>query len=781
MYPFGFSTESVPHDVEITNDGAQMFMIGTSQDRLYVYDLTSPYDVTTATNRRILIDTSNFEGGPQGLALSGDESKIHILGNFSDSLFALDLKNAFDKLTIASGTADINSGGFSFGGIELLAASTTNRNVLIGESAGLNTTVLTTDNVFIGYEAGLNASSSAHDNLVLVGYQAGRNILASAASNTVAVGYQAGFNAGGVENVYLSSFAGYANRGNYNAIGGYRAGYSNAGDFGVMFGVEAGELNTGDYAILFGVRAGESNTGNHVIAMGSSTGQNNTADHVVALGFGAAQNNTGDLLVAIGQFAGQNNTGLGNNFVGRYAGAENTGPYNNFIGHEAGRFLQSTSSVVLGAFAMRGSSSYQAVNNVAVGHMAGYGAQTGASNNILIGYKAADNITTGSNNIFIGYDMDLQDPTQSNTLSIANLIFGTGLTSTGTALSTGNIGIGTSSPTAQLHTTGSVRLANFGAGNLTTDASGNVSVSSDENLKEVVTLYTNGAQSVLGINPIVYRWNEVSGFETLTEYIGFSAQNVQENIPGSVGTDPHGYLTLSGRGILATVVNAVKEVWTSLLGTNEVLDDTEADLLAVTDELSELNKTLSDYEERISVLKQLSDNTESDDSDSDSGSGSTDGDTSNSSTTASSTASSTASTSVPESTEQTSTTSTSTTTPIVETSTTTASSTPNTEVSTSTPEMSTTTETTTEEPSTANSTPESQPEEPITESATTTEPVIEESESDKPPEEPVQEPVEEEPQEDEPEIEPEPEDEEVSEPVKEVVEEPIEEVKDVVE
>lgn len=45
----------------------------------------------------------------------------------------------------------------------------------------------------------------------------------------------------------------------------------------------------------------------------------------------------------------------------------------------------------------------------------------------------------------------------------------------GAASFTGNIGIGTTSPTAQLHTTGTVRFANFGAGVAEFDASGNVS------------------------------------------------------------------------------------------------------------------------------------------------------------------------------------------------------------------------------------------------------------------------------------------------------------------
>ncbi|MBU6371058.1 hypothetical protein KGQ74_03270, partial [Patescibacteria group bacterium] len=43
-------------------------------------------------------------------------------------------------------------------------------------------------------------------------------------------------------------------------------------------------------------------------------------------------------------------------------------------------------------------------------------------------------------------------------------------------------------------------------------------------------------------------------------YTGFSAQNVQANIPQAVATDSRGYLTLDERPILAAVVNAVKGI-----------------------------------------------------------------------------------------------------------------------------------------------------------------------------------------------------------------------------
>jgi len=124
---------------------------------------------------------------------------------------------------------------------------------------------------------------------------------------------------------------------------------------------------------------------------------------------------------------------------------------------------------------------------------------------------------------------------------------------------TGNVGIGTIMPSAQLHTTGSVRFENFGAGTLQTDAIGNLSVSSDERLKKNTSPYKRGLKEIMEITPITYNWKEESGLDTEGLYAGFSAQNVREYIPEAVSMDSKGYYTLSDRPIIASLVGAVKE------------------------------------------------------------------------------------------------------------------------------------------------------------------------------------------------------------------------------
>ncbi|MFA5165591.1 MAG: tail fiber domain-containing protein [Candidatus Omnitrophota bacterium] len=107
--------------------------------------------------------------------------------------------------------------------------------------------------------------------------------------------------------------------------------------------------------------------------------------------------------------------------------------------------------------------------------------------------------------------------------------------------------------------TKTVQLNAYGAGAVTTDASGNIVVTSDERLKNIQGNFTRGLEDLKGISPILYKWNEKSGYETEHTYAGFSAQNVQKNIPEAVMANEDGYLGLQDRPIIATLINAINE------------------------------------------------------------------------------------------------------------------------------------------------------------------------------------------------------------------------------
>lgn len=114
-----------------------------------------------------------------------------------------------------------------------------------------------------------------------------------------------------------------------------------------------------------------------------------------------------------------------------------------------------------------------------------------------------------------------------------------------------------------INSAGAIRLPAYGAGALTTDASGNVTATSDERLKTDIAPFSRGLAELLEVKPISFLWSKASGLDMGQRYSGFSAQNLQSCIPEAVGKMNGAgtqYLTLQERPILAAIVNALAEI-----------------------------------------------------------------------------------------------------------------------------------------------------------------------------------------------------------------------------
>ena len=181
------------------------------------------------------------------------------------------------------------------------------------------------------------------------------------------------------------------NDGNNSTKVGTDAGLNYTGDNQSAFGVSAGRDNTGAEQSAFGYFAGRSNTGDNQSAFGRTAGFSNTGNNQSAFGFNAGRDNTGSGQLAFGYSAGRGNTGDNQSAFGFNAGRDNTGNNNSNFGYQSGYFLSNGTTVN----AASSNSVFLGSNTKALG--------ASQTNQIVIGHDAtgigANSVTLGNDNI----------------------------------------------------------------------------------------------------------------------------------------------------------------------------------------------------------------------------------------------------------------------------------------------------------------------------------------------------------------------------------------------
>lgn len=128
---FGVGSEdSLSLALAFNDTGSKMYTAGQSNADVYEYNLSTNYDVSTASYSQSL-DVSSQDASPRGIEWNNDGTKMYIVGSSSDTIYEYSLGTAYDvstastngSLDVSSNTLNISGGDFNNDGTKFYIAS----------------------------------------------------------------------------------------------------------------------------------------------------------------------------------------------------------------------------------------------------------------------------------------------------------------------------------------------------------------------------------------------------------------------------------------------------------------------------------------------------------------------------------------------------------------------------------------------------------------------------------------------------------------------------------
>ena len=123
--------DTSPRGVAFSGDGTKMFVVGLASESVYRYDLTTAWDITSAT----YVATKGVSAQdtiPHDVAFSGDGTKMFVVGNANDSVYRYDMAAAAAPVVegtpataSSSSDAEVTAGSLTFAGVLASATSST--------------------------------------------------------------------------------------------------------------------------------------------------------------------------------------------------------------------------------------------------------------------------------------------------------------------------------------------------------------------------------------------------------------------------------------------------------------------------------------------------------------------------------------------------------------------------------------------------------------------------------------------------------------------------------
>ena len=102
------SQETAPQSCRFNTTGTKLFVLGNGNDSVFQYSLTTAFDVSTASYDNVSFSVSSQDMSPRGFSFNEDGRRMYIVGSSTDKLYQYSLTTAFDLSTASYDNLNIS-------------------------------------------------------------------------------------------------------------------------------------------------------------------------------------------------------------------------------------------------------------------------------------------------------------------------------------------------------------------------------------------------------------------------------------------------------------------------------------------------------------------------------------------------------------------------------------------------------------------------------------------------------------------------------------------------
>ena len=93
------SQSSLTEGIQFKTDGTSFYVIDRDDDAIYQYDLSTAWDISTASYSNKSMSFTSQEGASFGMVFKSDGTKVYVVGSINDTVYQYSLSTAWDVST----------------------------------------------------------------------------------------------------------------------------------------------------------------------------------------------------------------------------------------------------------------------------------------------------------------------------------------------------------------------------------------------------------------------------------------------------------------------------------------------------------------------------------------------------------------------------------------------------------------------------------------------------------------------------------------------------------